>query len=305
MFERAFAVLIVMGAGCGSASADLVNEFAGYATIFEVAASGLTSSYGPDTKVGLSITGSTISTALPTFGPEHVLYPSGVGAQPSPGGTTGRAFDQGVLGLRTLGDDLEVKLATGIDAESGYFYSGWNTWYGQGDVFLTVADDLGISHFALLSRWARGDNGVARPLGGSHFDRARALHVGDGDQEGLEGHLVLLDDDTDVTIAGGAGAYTPNIAPAGLDVRVFAAGGTDLGDAGLAHSSLTDFGQAWYVQTWTIPLSLLSDDAQFELALHAAPSCANDQIGGVFAIPEPGAFLATLLATALLRPRRS
>ena len=180
---------------------------------------------------------------------------------------------------------------------SGYYYSGWNTWYGQGDVFVTVEDNAGITHFALLNDWARDNSGNYRELNGGYFDDAQDFHTGAGSGADLQGHLVSLSLDSDVVLAGGTGSYRPSYSPppVGLDYRVYAQGGTDAGDAGLVHSTTTDAGmmgpQTWYIQTWTVPTGWLSSDQVFTVGLHKAASCGNDQIGIVAAVPAPGALL--------------
>ena len=93
---------------------------------------------------------------------------------------------------------------------------------------------------------------------------------------------------------------TSSNAPAGLDLRAYAKGGSDLGSAGLTQSVLSDRGQNWYIQTWTIDLGSLSDAAAYNIGLHASASCGNDQIGGTFSIPEPSSLGLVLSGAALL-----
>lgn len=300
-------LVVAVVVGCtGFARADLIQQFTGFDSIWEVGTSGLRSSYYTDTKNNVPVSGATTANFLPAFGPQRVSYPSGVGEVPSPGGSVGSHFDQGVLGVKTEDGNLIVQLATGLNPLTGYYHSGWNTWYGQGDLFLDVADQSGVSHYAALSMWGRDVQGNPISLNGGHFNAAQAFHVGGSGRSNLEGHLVKLATDANVTTTGGTGAYTASNAPAGLDMRVYASGGTDRGNAALVQASLSDRGQSWYVQTWTIDLSSLSSDRMFNVALHAAASCGNDQIGGTFNVPEPSSVLLVLGGlVGILRYRRA
>jgi len=283
------------------ATGDLIEQFAGFDAIWEVGVSGLQSSYYVDTKANQSVSGPTTGYWLPELGPDRVTYPYGIGQVPSPGGAVGRVFDEAVLGLKIEGDNLILQLAGGLNPLTGYYDDGWKTWYGQGDLFLDVADNAGVRHYALLNAWGRLPDGTPITLNGGHFNAARSFHLTGGPERGsLEGHLIRLGSDSHVTIAGGTGAYTPSIAPQGLDLRVFAAGGLDLGPANLTHISLTDFGQTWYIQRWTVSLTDLATQGGFELTLHASPSCGNDQIGGRFEIvPEPSSILLAVGGAAV------
>jgi len=288
------------------ASADLIELYNGYDSIWEIAVSGLRSSYFADTVAGLPVSGPTTSVDLPIFGPQRVAYPSGIGEVPSPGGTIGANFDQAVLGVRVDDGTLSVLLATALDPLRGYYHTGWKSWYGQGDLFLDVADSRGITHYALLNTWARDDEGEPLSLNGGHFNSARKFHLKGGTANtSLEGHLVRLQTDADVTLTGGKGAYTADNAPTGLDIRAYAEGGLDLGYANLTHSSIFDLGRTWYIQRWTVDLNALAADQNFQVTMHAVASCGNDQIGGSFMVPEPSALLLVLAGFAsLLRYRR-
>jgi hypothetical protein len=106
---------------------------------------------------------------------------------------------------------------------------------------------------------------------------------------------VELSSNNDVVLTGGSGAYAA-WDPPGMDSRVYAQGGSDMGDASLTHSTATDQGlgnvnQPFYITTWTVPLDSLSNDLMFNIGLHQATSCGNDQIGMVAAVPVPGAVL--------------
>ncbi len=289
------AVLLLIGGLTGHfsasdrARADLLSSFAGFDTAWETGVSGLVSSYDADTRNDLPVSGPLTGIALPAFGTGRVSYPGGIGSVPSPGGTVGRNFDEGAVGIRLVNDTLIVQLATALNPQTGYYHSGWSAWYGQGDVFLDLADTGGVRHYALLTTWARDPAGHPLSLNRGGFGNAQDFHVGGGPGgASLEGHLVRLSGDADVALTGGAGAYTASIAPVGLDIRAFAAAGADLGNAALVNQTVTDLGQPWYVQTWTLPRAALSGDPIFDIALHAIPSCGNDQIGARFAVPEPG-----------------
>jgi hypothetical protein len=274
---------------CGSAAwADLATEFAGYTRVRENTVSGLKSS---------------VTTSLPTsmftLGPDRVSYPSGIGAVPSPGyynWAEARPFDEGGLGIRIAGGNLTVRAASGLNPQTGYWGASWQRYYSVGDVFLTVDDsDLGVKNFALLGSWARNPASGAVLSLGTSYDAAQSFHVG-----GREGHLVQLSAGSQVGLTGGPGTYAA-WTPSGLDSRVYAQGGLDLGDALLAHSQTTDIGlhgvtdQTFYLQTWTVPLSWLSGDPSFGLGLHQATSCGNDQIGMVTHAPLPGAVVLGML----------
>ncbi|MFC1634012.1 hypothetical protein ACFL5Z_04160 [Planctomycetota bacterium] len=286
-----FCAGVILIVSCSAVRADLSSEFSGYNAIWEVGVSGLQSSYHSDTKSGI-----TLPDYMFSLGPQRVSYPHGIGQIPSPGGSVGRAFDEGVLGIRAQGGDVVIQVAGALNPLTGYYYSGWRAWYGQGDVFLTVEDSAGIAHFALLNSWPRSASGSYRTLNGGHFDAARDFHMGAGGGANLQGHLVSLLDVDDVGLTGGKGSYYPGYKPSpkGLDYRVFAQGGVDIGDAGLVHSQMADFGQDWFIQTWTFPTSWLSSDSVFTIGLHKAASCGNDQIGMVTVVPAPGAFLLGL-----------
>jgi hypothetical protein len=281
---------------CSAIRADLLSEFDGYIAVSEVGVSGLRSSYYADTNSGV-----TLPDYMFSLGPQRVSYPHGVGQVPSPGGNAGRVFDEGVMGLRVQGGNLMIRVAGGLNPLQGYYYSGWQTWYGQGDVFVTVEDSAGISHFALLNSWP-SDGTSYRTLNGGHFDAAQSFHTGAGGGTDLQGHLVGLSSTGDVVLAGGRGSYRPSYSPPpeGLDYRVYAQAGTDIGDAALAHSSVWDtglggVGQNWFIQTWTLPTNWLSSDPVFTIGLHKAASCGNDQIGMVTVVPAPGALVLGLM----------
>jgi len=295
LFCGAVALLIC----CSTAWADLTSEFAGFTWVKENKVSGLTSS------VNMSLPGSMF-----TLGPGRVSYPSGIGTVPSPGyynWAEAQVFDEGGLGVRVSDGKLIVRAAGGLNPQTGYWSAGHSQRYGSGDVFLTIDDlDVGVRNFALLNSWARDASGAVLAIGGTWYNVAQTFHVG-----GLEGHLVRLTGAGDVALTGGDGAYGA-WTPSGLDSRVYAQGGVDMGDALLTHSSTTDDGlngainQAFYIQTWTVPLNLLSTYGTFDIGLHQATSCGNDQIGLVTTAPVPGAVMLAVLGfgTAGWRLRR-
>ncbi|MCD6304138.1 MAG: hypothetical protein J7M21_04165 [Planctomycetes bacterium] len=311
--RRKVRILSVLAVGCiavllagGTARADLASEFNGYDSINEVGVSGLRSSYHQAIRAG-----DPLPDFMFTLGPDRVSYPHGIGTVPSPGGSTGRAFDNGRLGVRVENGLALIRMAGALNPLTGRYYGGWHTWYSQGDLFLTVEDSAGISQFALLNAWPR-DGSTPRSLNGGHFTLAQAFHTqGGAGGSSLEGHLVRLAGDADVALAGGSGAYYVgyNPAPVGLDYRTYAQGGLDIGDAALAHTSTIDTGlggvdMTWYIQTWTVPLGWLSSDSTFTIGLHSAASCGNDQIGMIAQVgeppivPAPGAFVLASLGLA-------
>lgn len=296
-------IVVVLVAAAPIARADLFQAFLGFDTVSEIGVSGLQSSYYSDTKINQPISGATTGSSLAVFGPDRVTYPNGIGQVPSPGGSIGAQFDQGVLGIKIDGDNIVFQLATALSPQTGYYHSGWKSWYGQGDLFIDVMSGDGVQHFALLNAWGRDTAGNPLSLNGGYLSAAQKFHVGNNTDSSLEGHLVHLTSDGDVALTGGTGAYHSGIAPTGLDLRTYAAGGTDLGNAGLTLTSLTDQNRTWYLQTWTIGLDNFSTDATFNIGLHAAASCGNDQIGGSFAVPEP-ASLALVLVGVLVQLRR-
>jgi len=116
---------------------------------------------------------------------------------------------------------------------------------------------------------------------------------------------VQLSAGSNVVLTGGAGAYAA-WTPSGLDSRVYAQDGEDIANTFLTHSTTTDAGlngatdQTFYIQQWTVPLSLLSTDAVFDIGLHQATSCGNDQIGMVATVvPVPGAVVLGMLGLSV------
>lgn len=173
MHGKLFATVLTIAVACSpSVQADLPDVLSGFDAVWEVGVSGLESSYHTDTVAGLPVTGPTTHNFLHDLGPSLVCYPSGVGEVPSPGGSLGRNFDQGVLGIKLEDASLVVRLASALDPLEGFYHSGWNAWYGQGDLFFSVEDSAGISHYSLLNAWPRDELGVPRTLNGGHFDLA-------------------------------------------------------------------------------------------------------------------------------------
>jgi hypothetical protein len=234
-----------------------------------------------------------------------VSYPSGIGTVPSPGyydWAEARAFDEGGLGVRVSDGSLIVRAAGALNPQTGYWSTSHSQRYGSGDVFLTIDDlDPGVKNFALLNSWPRDVSGAILAVGGTWYGAAQSFHVGGPT---LEGHLVQLTDASDVALTGGGGAYSA-WTPSGVDSRVYAQGGLDIGNALLTHSSTTDDGlngatnQVFYIQTWTVPLDLLSSYATFNIGLHQATSCGNDQTGLVATAPVPGAVVLGVLGMSV------
>ena len=290
---RLFCAGISLLTCCSAAWADLGSAFAGFTWVQENKVSGLTSSVN-----------TSLPTSMFTLGPDRVIYPSGIGSVPSPGSynwAEARPFDEGGLGVRVSGGNLLVQAAGGIDPQTGYWSTSWKQYYGQGDVFLTVDDSLpGVKNFALLNSWARDLSLDAVRSLGTWYSAAQSFHTG-----GREGHLVQLSAGSNVVLTGGAGAYAA-WTPSGLDSRVYAQDGEDIANTFLTHSTTTDAGlngatdQTFYIQQWTVPLSLLSTDAVFDIGLHQATSCGNDQIGMVATVvPVPGAVVLGMLGLSV------
>ena len=297
--------VVTMLTVCGLARADLIDTYNGFDWFRSDGTTGLVSSYYSDVAAGQTITGTTTSTSLATFGPNRVSYPNGVGEVPSPGGSLMHYFDLGAVGVKADGNDLTFQLTSGMDPETGYYTSSDNTWIGIGDLFIDVSDSAGVRHYALLSTWGTEQSGAPLTYNGGYYSDAMSFHLtGDGGSS-LIGHLVKLTCNDDIMISGGTAAYNGGNAPTGLDRRIFASGGSDLGNGDLTLASLTDDGFNWYTQSWTINGSLLSQDAEYEISMHAGPTCANDQIGGNVMVPEPTSLLLLLLgAGVLLRQMR-
>lgn len=270
--------------GSATVSADLIDQFNGYSFVNEVGVSGLKSNYHQDTVDGLNVLGPTTGSSLHSLAATRVHYPN-QGEIPS----GGEAYDYGALGIRVSGGNLVVRVANGFNPLTGRYAN--DTRYGAGDAFISVIDSNGVTQFAALNSWARDNDGDDLSIGDGHFNDAREFHVSGGPgNSSLEGHLILLDSNGDVRRTGGPHGFGSSNAPDGLDLRAFARGGDDLGAVGLAHSSLVD-GQNWYLQTWTIPLALLSNDPLFSVGVHVTESCGNDQIGIVGRVPEPASLM--------------
>ncbi len=295
MRTRFLAILATLAAAAAPALAGLASQFAGYRSTSQIGVSGYQSSYHGDSAANRSVTGQTIANSLAVFGANRVSYPNGVGSVPSPGGAFGAQFDMGMLGIRVRGNQMSVRLASRIDPNTGVYSSSHKTWYGSGDVFLGIEDSAGVRQFALLQTWARDRAGQAVDYGKGFFDAAEAFHL-----NGREGHLVSLTRDRDVQTTGGPGGYSRNNAPAGLDVRAFAKGGTDLGFANLTHGQVQDLGQTWYLSTWTFDLSRITSDSAFGISLHSTASCGNDSIGMTLPVPAPAAAVLGTLGLALI-----
>lgn len=306
MRTNALLTVIVLIAGSTVAHADLLSTFNGYDAVWGIGSSGYQSSYHADTKAGEAVSGALTGNQLPSFSKSLVSYPSGIGEVPSPGGAVGAQYDQGVLGLAHFDDGLSFLLATAIDPRVGVYNKAWKTWYGQGDLFVDVADSRGIRHYALLNAWAHESDGDPLAINRDfHSDAANFhLHGGAADSD-ITGSLVMLESDADVSLSGGRGAYTSKNAPAGLDLRLYAKGGSHVADGNLTITEVIDNDKTWYLQNWTIPAAALSTDVSYDVALHSAASCGNDQIGMTLSVPEPASMMLTLLGLAVtLRGRR-
>jgi len=293
LIRIAGAVMIVVGALCApEANADLAASFTGmgFQTVLEQNVSGLKSSYHAYTQGSSGV--NNVPNEMVTLSDQRVFYPW-VGEVPSPGGPTGRIFDEGAIGLKIEGDSLLVQVAGRLNPLAGVKYGG--AWYGQGDVFVTVADSSGVRQFALLNSWAKKPDQSYRSIGGSHFNQAKNFHAtGGAGGTSLEGWLVGLLNSGDVARVGGPHSYTATSgSPDGLDYRTYAQGGQPVGWANIAHTTTQEqdpegLWQTWYMQTWEFPASWISSEQDFTVGLHKIASCGNDQIGMVSMVAAPG-----------------
>lgn len=280
-----------------TAQAGLIDQFDSFTYVEEVGVSGLRSSYHADTVANQSVLGPLTGSSLHALSANRVHY-ANQGTVPS----GGPAYDYGALGIRVSGSNLIVRVANGINPLTGRQTN--DTTYGAGDAFLTISDSNGVRQYAALNTWARDDQNNPIAIGDGHFNDARDFHVSGGaGGTSLEGHLIRFSANNQVRRTGGPHGHSASNAPDGLDLRAFSRGGIDLGSANLVHSSVVD-GQTWYIQTWTIPLALLSSDSEFGIGVHATQSCGNDQIGLTARIPEPASFLLVSGGMLLALARR-
>ena len=288
-------VLVVVCALCLSeANADLAANFTdmGFESVFEQNVSGLKSSYHAYTQGSWGV--NNIPNEMFTLSDQRVYYPW-VGTVPSPGGSRGRIFDEGAIGLKIEGANLVVKVAGRLDPLAGVKL--YRTWYGQGDVFVTVEDSAGVRQFALLNSWAKKPDQSYRNLGKGYFNQAKNFHATGGTGgTSLEGWLVGLQNSDDVARVGGPHSYPATSGnPDGLDYRTFAQGGEPIGWANITHSTTQEedpngLWKNWYMQTWEFPTSWISSEQIFDIGMHKISSCGNDQIGMVttVVVPAPG-----------------
>jgi hypothetical protein len=220
--------------------------------------------------------------SLPQFTAEPLRY--GDDGRPAPGGRRGLAYDEGVLAYKVEHGELVLAVASPLDPRRWHASRG--SLVGQGDLFVTV-DQGGVRHFALLNEMQE-----ARDVrhDGYFVPAQRFRHP--AEEESLVGRLVELTGEEDVLLSGGdQGHARHGNSPEGLDERAFARGGRVLGAGEVQHYSLDCTGQKveWIVSEWTLPLHALGDaSAPMTLALHVAPSCGNDQIGGIVTLePDP------------------
>ena len=292
-------VLVVVCALCLSeANADLAANFTGmgFESVFEQNVSGWRSSYHAYTQGSSGV--NNIPNEMFTLFDQRVYYPW-VGEVPSPGGSRGRLFDEGAIGLKIDGANLVVQVAGRLNPLTGIKYS--RTWYGQGDVFVTVEDSAGVRQFALLNSWAKKPDQSYRKLGNGHFNQAKNFHAtgGVGDTS-LEGWLVRLLNSDDVARVGGPHSYVATSgSPDGLDYRTFVQGGQPVDWANIAHTTTQEqdpkgLWQTWYMQTWEFPASWISSEQVFDIGLHKISSCGNDQIGMVTTAVVPAPHAAVL-----------
>jgi hypothetical protein len=223
---------------------------------------------------------------LPRFHERRVSY--GGREVPSPGGWRGLHFDEGVLAIRTDEDSLCVAVVSTLDPRS------WSARVagapiGQGDLFLDVAtQEQDVRHFVALV--AMPD--LASREHGGRWEPAHTLRSGG---TAAPGDVLEVQREAELLPCGGNhGHERGSTAPAGLDERVFARAGTFMA-RGLFHVeeipriSGRKRMPNWFLCSWRIPLAGLglSRGQTAEIALHIAPTCGNDQIGGRLAIGRP------------------
>jgi hypothetical protein len=275
------------------ANADLAANFTGmgFESVFEQNVSGLKSSYHAYTQGSSGV--NNIPNEMFTLSNQRVFYPW-VGAVPSPGGSTGRLFDEGAIGLKIDGANLVVQVAGRLNPLAGIKLR--RKWYGQGDVFVTVEDSAGVRQFALLNSWAKKPDQSYRNLGDGDFNQAKNFHAtGGAGGTSLEGWLVRLLNSDDVARVDGPHSYAATSGnPDGLDYRTYVQGGQPVDWANIVHTTTQEqdpkgLWQTWYMQTWEFPASWISSEYIFDIGLHKIASCGNDQIGMVTTavVPEP------------------
>jgi hypothetical protein len=283
------------------------------ASVSEIGTSGQQSSYYANSPSNNDMTSNWFTT-MPTLSSQLVNYTDGsTGTVPSPGMNSpaeAAQFDQGTLALNISGGQVKVTLTTAMSPTAGYFDNGyWQRWYGQGDVFLSVDNAGAVKQYALL-------NNMPTVLDDGSFDAARNFRSGTG-ATAATGDLVELGNTSQVAYIAGNGSYsaTGGYGPdaVGLDGRIYAQGGTPVGDGTLSITSTPNsFGYdgqsvTWYTETWTFAEGDLG--AFDEISLHSATTCGNDQIGldsGLITsngprggtVPAPAAVLLGVLGLA-------
>jgi len=288
------------------ANADLAAHFTGmgFESVFGQDVSGLKSSYHAHTQGSSGV--NNIPNEMFTLSDQRIFYPW-VGKVPSPGGPTGRLFDEGAIGLKIDGANVVVKVAGRLNPLAGINLGG--TWYSQGDMFITVEDSAGVRQFALLNSWAKKPDQSYRNLGDGHFNQARDFHAtGGAGETSLEGWLVRLLNSDDVAGVGGPHSYAATSgSPDGLDYRTYVQGGQPVDWANIAHTTTQEqdpegLWQTWYMQTWEFPASWISSEQVFDIGLHKVSSCGNDQIGMVTTavVPAPHAAVLGIIGLAIV-----
>ena len=199
----------------------------------------------------------------------------------------GSVYDEGVLAYRIEGDQLVVAVACGVGAEN-WHQGHSDNFVGQGDLFVTARQGRDVQQFALLN-----DMNGCRTVGvdGRWRPAQRFRYT----TEAEVGHAVFLDAEEQIVTSGGdQGHARGENSPEGLDERIFACGGETTGLGSVRHFDFEavqplEGGDTmrWFVSEWTVPLVVFGDEEEaMELAFHIAPSCGNDQIGGVLVVPS-------------------
>ena len=241
---------------------------------------------------------------MPQFSEKRIRF--GGSTQPSPGGRTGRHFDEGALAYRydAANGQLTLLVAAGCDPDRWYRDGSFSSSpHGQGDLFVDVRTASGqVLHFALLQPLDGGRSVGHRGL----FDRAGAFRYGSEEVDAADqgasdapatrpGSLVRLTSEDQIAKSGGKRGFARHEnSPRGLDERVLAQGGRWIASPRFeryelsAHQPLVNGPAPWYVTEWTFPVAALGDgdDAATEIALHIATTCGNDQIGASIVLAE-------------------
>ena len=256
----------------------------------------------------------------------RVNYPSGIGHQPSPGGSTGEHTDMEALYWRASGNNLQVLLAH--SAGDSFYSSGWRTHYRVGDLFIDI--DGGGFDFAVTSTnvlagnrpWQAYDPATKQYRNFDHSAAPGSVYALDGDElVGIVGHnRGGYGDNTAIRNQTGPWAIDPTMAQllglADLDKASFdygsLVGGGYYADDPYANGVARNENDTWFFE-YTIPMDMLgmSLSELSTINLHISYECGNDYIGTIggeinppeevgSTIPEPVTLAALSMGVASL-----